>query len=102
MPLTLLDNTIFDLVEVVPNVTAAGIVYVNYELKSIPSNSMRISLINFLGVELFELFNGVPSSLSGNLPLDVSNYASGFYYIVFLVEDIFYISPPSILQLIKH
>jgi len=102
LPFALIDNNIFENVAVVPNVTTTGFAHINYELKSIPSNSLRISVINFSGVELFEVFNGCPSSLTNQLPINLSNYVSGYYFIVFEVEDILYISPPFSLSIIKQ
>jgi len=102
LPLTLLDNNIFDSVSVVPNITSTGFAEIHYCLKSIPSRALRISVIDLFGIELLEVINSVPSSLSNQLPLNLSSYLSGYYFVVFEVEDIFYITPPFILSIIKQ
>jgi hypothetical protein len=102
LPLELLDNNIFDKVSVVPNVITTGFADIHYTLKRLPINPLRISIIDFYGNELLEVSNVVPLSLSAVVPLNLSKFLAGIYFVVFELEDALYITPSFTLSIIRH
>jgi hypothetical protein len=85
LPIMFVDSSIVDYVSVFPTIVESSL-NVSYGLTRSTSSSLRISLVNFRGDELVEVYNAVPS-ISGELSVDLSSYITGIYFLVFSIYD---------------
>ena len=71
---------------VAPNPTS-GTARVDYELSQIPNSQMRITIHNTVGTELLSVYEGIPVSVIGSEPFNISSLPNGAYIVKIIIEN---------------
>ena len=71
---------------VVPN-PLMGPAVVNYRLSQIPNSQMRITIHNTFGTELMSVYEGIPVSVIGSEPFNISSLPNGAYIVKIVIEN---------------